>query len=219
ISNAGFKYDLVRDAGARMLNASAGGPAAMFTSSAAFLAALTKADIVIDESFVSYTYDDLLKNYGVASGDAKKYPWAAAGRVYRPDGIQSTAGGLDWFEAPVVYADALLQDVIAVAHPGFAKGNYSPIWFRDLSESEPVVVVGASNCTDMYAARRDPAATCSAIDFQNADPAHPDYSGVSASQTGDVVHDVSRSGAASRAAALQAAGSAAIAILAAVCLI
>ncbi|KAJ2717179.1 hypothetical protein H4R19_000123 [Coemansia spiralis] len=218
ISDAGYKYDLVRDAGARMLNTSDGVSATMFKSSAAFLKALTEVDIIIDESFVSYTYDKLLKNYGVSDADKKKYSWAAAGRVFRPDRIQSTAGGLDWFEAPVVFADALLQDVIRVAHPGFAKGAYSPIWFRDLSNNQAVAVVGASNCTNMYAASKDPSATCSSIDFQNADPTGSDYTGVDVSQTGDVVFDVTKSDIVSAAAALRTAGAAVIACLAALCL-
>ncbi|KAJ1734116.1 hypothetical protein LPJ61_001241 [Coemansia biformis] len=205
ISVAGYKYDLVRDAGARMLNTTSRTQSTMFSSAAAFLDALEDVDIVIDESFVSYTYSELLKNYGISGSNKAKYPWAAAGRVFRPDRIQSTAGGLDWFESPVVFADALLQDVIGVAHPKFAKSAYSPIWFRNLSKDEPVAVVTASNCTDMYAARKDPAATCSSIDFQSANPTDSAYSGVDVSQTQDLIYDISKSEIISGAAALRAA--------------
>ncbi|KAJ2221693.1 hypothetical protein IW143_001726 [Coemansia sp. RSA 520] len=192
ISFADYKYDLVRDAGARMLNTT-GAQATMFSTAAAFLDALEEVDIVIDESFVSYSYDELLKNYGVKDPSKSTYSWVTASRVFRPDRLQSTAGGLDWFEAPVAFADALLQDVIGVAHPKFVKDGYQPIWFRNLADNEPVVVVTASNCTDMYAQRKDPAESCSSLTFQEANPDDEDYEGVDENQTDDLIYDISKS--------------------------
>ncbi|KAJ1724957.1 hypothetical protein LPJ53_000811 [Coemansia erecta] len=192
ISFADYKYDIVRDAGARMLNTT-GTQSTMFSTSQAFLDALEEVDIVIDESFVSYTYDDLLTNYGITDKSKSQYSWVSTDRVYRPDRIQSTAGGLGWFEAPVAFADALLQDLIGVAHPNFSKEGYQPIWFRNLANDDPVTVVTAANCTDVYAQRKDPAGTCSSIDFQSANPTDSAYSGVDQNETQDLVYDLSKS--------------------------
>ncbi|KAJ2892578.1 hypothetical protein IWW38_003170 [Coemansia aciculifera] len=193
ISFADYKYDIVRDAGARMLNTT-GKQSTMFSTSQAFLRALKDVDIIIDESFVSYNYSALMKNYGIADvKQATNYSWVATGRVFRPDRVQSTSGGLGWFEAPVAFADALLQDLVGVAHPKFAKDGYKPIWFRNLAKSDPVTVVTASNCTDMYAQRQDPAGVCASIDFQSANPSDSDYSDVEQSRTQDLIYDVSKS--------------------------
>ncbi|KAJ2784203.1 hypothetical protein H4R18_001258 [Coemansia javaensis] len=192
ISTASYKYDLVRDAGARMLNTTGGASATTFKTAAAFLDALKDADIVIDESFVSYSYADLLKNYGVSDPGKSDLVWVSQSRVFRPDRIQSTAGGLDWFEAPLVFADALLQDVIGVAHPAFSK-KHSAIWFRNLAKDDPVSVISAANCTDMYAQRQDIADTCSSVDFQPANPSDSDYSGVEPGKTQDPIYDISKS--------------------------
>ncbi|KAJ2823603.1 hypothetical protein IWW50_003706 [Coemansia erecta] len=192
ISFADYKYDLVRDSGARMLNTT-GDQATMFSSASAFLDALEEVDIVIDESYVSYGYDELLKYYGIKEPSKSTYSWVTANRVFRPDRLQSTAGGLDWFEAPVAFADALLQDVIGVVHPKFVKDGYQPIWFRNLADNDTVVVVAASDCTDMYAQRKDPAKSCSSLSFQDANPDDSDYEGVDENQTEDLVYDISKS--------------------------
>ncbi|KAJ2318237.1 hypothetical protein IWW52_002673 [Coemansia sp. RSA 2704] len=192
ISFADYKYDIVRDAGARMLNTT-GAQATMFSSAPAFLDALEDVDIVIDESFVGYSYDELLKNYGIKDASKSSYSWVSASRVFRPDRLQSTAGGLDWFEAPVAFADALLQDLIGVVHPKFVKDGYQPIWFRNLADNEPVVVVAAANCTNMYAQREDPAKSCSSLSFQEANPDDSVYDGVDENQTEDLIYDLSKS--------------------------
>ncbi|KAJ2845295.1 hypothetical protein IWW36_004839, partial [Coemansia brasiliensis] len=192
ISFADYKYDLVRDAGARMLNTT-GEQATIFDSSKAFLDALEDVDIIIDESFVTYSYDELLEHYGVSDRAKSSYSWVTAGRVFRPDRLQSVAGGLDWFEAPVAFADALLQDLIGAVHPKFVKDGYQPIWFRDLAGNDPVVVVTAADCTDMYAVRKNPAETCSALSFQEPNPDDSVYEGVDENQTEDLIYDISKS--------------------------
>ncbi|KAJ2397626.1 hypothetical protein GGI23_003469 [Coemansia sp. RSA 2559] len=193
ISYADYKYDIVRDAGARMLNTT-GPQATIFSSAQAFLDALEDVDIVVDESFVAYSYSDLLKNYGVSDTSAdSKYPWIAAGRVFRPDRIQSTAGGSSWFETPYVFADALLQDLIGVAHPGFVDTGFQPIWFRNLAANGSVSIVTAANCTDMYAQLADPAQKCSSLDFQSANPSNSAYLDVNENQTQDLIYDISKS--------------------------
>ncbi|KAJ2637544.1 hypothetical protein GGF44_002934 [Coemansia sp. RSA 1694] len=192
ISFANYKYDIVRDAGARMLNTT-GKQSTMFSTSQSFLRALKDVDIVIDESFVSYSYSTLLKNYGISDIKQANYSWVATGRVFRPDRVQSTSGGLGWFEAPVAFADALLQDLIGVAHPKFVKDGYKHVWFRNLAKSDPVTVVTASDCKDMYAQRQDPAGSCSGIDFQSANPSDSDYSDVEQSRTHDLIYDVTKS--------------------------
>ncbi|KAJ2158078.1 hypothetical protein GGF46_004043 [Coemansia sp. RSA 552] len=192
ISIADYKYDLVRDAGARMLNTT-GDQDAMFDSAAAFLDALEEVDIIIDESFVSYEYDDLLKKYGVEDPDNVDYSWVTSKRVFRPDRLQSTSGGLDWFEAPVVFADALLQDLVGVAHPKAIKDGFEPTWFRNLADDDRVTVVTADDCKDTEAQRSDPAVSCKDLDFPEANPDDPEYEGVDADQTEDMIYDLSQS--------------------------
>ncbi|ORX67514.1 hypothetical protein DL89DRAFT_259387 [Linderina pennispora] len=104
VSYADYKYNLVRDAGARMLNTT-DHQTTKFTKSDAFLHALEEADILIDESGLSYNYTDLLKNYGIDDPSKVNYTWVKNSRIYRPDLIQSAEGGLGWFEAPFAFAD------------------------------------------------------------------------------------------------------------------
>lgn len=193
ISFADYKYDLVRDAGARMLNTT-GRQSTRFNSSQGFLDALEEADIVIDESFEPFEYQDLLKHYGVTSSNKKRFSWVAANRVYRPDKIQSTGGGLGWFEAPVVFADALLQDMVIVAHPASMKEEgYTPIWFRNLALGEKVDVVKAKDCKDTEAQKKDPAGQCKGIKLNPANPSDSMYTDVEPNQTQDLVYDPSKS--------------------------
>ncbi|KAJ1899454.1 hypothetical protein LPJ66_002094 [Kickxella alabastrina] len=192
VSFADYKYDIVRDAGARMLNTT-GAKSTIFSTAKAFLDALEEVDIVIDESFESYPYTELLKNYGISDPSKVDYSWVTTGRVFRPDRIQSTAGGLGWFEAPVAFADALLQDLIGIAHPKFVKDGYNPIWFRNLAKNEAVNVITAADCTDIYAQRKNPVSECSSIDFQTPNPSDSDYSGVEQNETQDLIYDISKS--------------------------
>ncbi|KAJ1994604.1 hypothetical protein GGI25_004238 [Coemansia spiralis] len=192
ISYADYKYVIVRDAGARMLNTT-GPQATIFNTAQSFLDALEDVDILIDESFVSYDYNTLLKNYGITDPSKLDYSWLTTSRVFRPDRIQSTSGGLGWFEEPIIFADALLEDLIGVAHPKFVQDGYTPIWFRNLAKNETVVVLTASNCTDIYAQLPDSAQQCSSLDFQSANPSDADYSGVEVNQTQDLIYDLSDS--------------------------
>ncbi|KAJ1946289.1 hypothetical protein EC988_005573 [Linderina pennispora] len=192
VSYADYKYSLVRDAGARMLNTT-DHQTTKFTKSDAFLHALEEADILIDESGLSYNYTDLLKNYGIDDPSKVNYTWVKNSRIYRPDLIQSAEGGLGWFEAPFAFADALLQDIVGVAHPKFIKDGYKSNWFRNLAKDQKVTVVTADSCKDELAQRPDPASQCSTVDFQQANPSDADYSGVDENQTADVVYDASKS--------------------------
>ncbi|KAJ1938170.1 hypothetical protein FBU59_004527, partial [Linderina macrospora] len=169
VSYANYKYNLVRDAGARMLNTT-DHQTTKFATSKAFLNALKEVDIVIDESGLGYNYTELLKKYGVEDPSKSDYAWVANKRVYRPDLIQSAEGGLGWFEAPFAFADALLQDIVGVAHPKFLKDGYKSNWFRNLAKGDNVKVVSADTCGDEYAQRSDPAGQCSSVAFQEANP-------------------------------------------------
>ncbi|KAJ2795814.1 hypothetical protein H4R20_005746, partial [Coemansia guatemalensis] len=84
-------------------------------------------------------------------------------------------------------------DLIGVVHPNFVKGGSDAIWFRNLAENDSVTVVSASDCKDMYAQRKDPASSCSSMDFLSPNPSDSAYSGVQASQTQDLVYDISES--------------------------
>lgn len=59
-----------------------------------------------------------------------KYTFLKQKAVYREDGILTASGGYDWFEAPVVMADALLEDMINVVNPS---SPFSRQWFRNIA--------------------------------------------------------------------------------------
>lgn len=99
---------------------------------------------MIDETYIGTNLTDFLKNYGIPQADVDKYTFLKQKAVYREDGILTASGGYDWFEAPVVMADALLEDMINVVNPS---SPFSRQWFRNIALEEPIKYVTSANCS------------------------------------------------------------------------
>ncbi|CEG76943.1 hypothetical protein RMATCC62417_11767 [Rhizopus microsporus] len=143
LKNDSYKIQLTRDAGAVMLNPNA----ATYSSASDLLAAISSADILIDETYIGSNLTDFLKNYGIPESDSNKYNFLKRKSVYREDGILTAAGGYDWFEAPFAMADALLEDMINVVNPVAPSSDYKRHWLRNIALNEPIKYVTSANCT------------------------------------------------------------------------
>ncbi|CEI92458.1 hypothetical protein RMCBS344292_06716 [Rhizopus microsporus] len=143
LKNDSYKIQLTRDAGAVMLNSNA----VTYSSASDLLAAISSADILIDETYIGSNLTDFLKNYGIPESDSNKYNFLKRKSVYREDGILTAAGGYDWFEAPFAMADALLEDMINVVNPVAPSSDYKRHWLRNIALNEPIKYVTSANCT------------------------------------------------------------------------
>ncbi|KAI7904004.1 uncharacterized protein BX663DRAFT_432912 [Cokeromyces recurvatus] len=121
LSNAAFKVVLTQDAGQYM-----------------YIYAIKDVDILIDEAFIGSNMTAFLRNYNISSTDQSKYKFLTNKKVYREDGILTLAGGYDWFETPVVMADALLEDMINAINPSAPSSNYQRQWLRNIALGEPI---------------------------------------------------------------------------------
>jgi len=117
--------------------------------------------VVIDETYIASSLNDVLTNFGISNATASSYKFIANKAVYREDGVQTIAGGDDWFESAVVFDDAVLADVISAVHPGYPSAAYTRIWFRNIAKDELIKYSAATNCTGSETTRRaDPAFVC-----------------------------------------------------------
>ncbi|KAL1923813.1 uncharacterized protein VTP21DRAFT_8793 [Calcarisporiella thermophila] len=165
ISTAAYKKQLTEDASA-LFHA----PTTFnFNSSAAFLEAMKEVDVMIDETFIARTMDDVLKNYGIS--DAGAYKFTKSQQVYRLDGIQSTGGGFDWFATPVVQADATLEALIYALHPEMKNGK-STRWFRNVA-NDPISESTPGSCSDVKAAATSLASNCQSLTFTTSAASSP----------------------------------------------
>ncbi|RUS28955.1 hypothetical protein BC938DRAFT_481237 [Jimgerdemannia flammicorona] len=113
ISTANFKMQLTTDAGTYC----------SFTSKD-FLVAIQNVDMIIDETYLTPTLSDILSIFGITNATAPTYRFVANQAILREDGIQTVAGGRDWFESAVIFDDAVLADVIATVWPGYPTAGY-----------------------------------------------------------------------------------------------
>ncbi|KAG1395465.1 hypothetical protein G6F60_010227 [Rhizopus arrhizus] len=155
LSTAQYKTQLTQDAGATILNSTT----TVFSTAAELLSVISSVDILIDETYIGTNLTDFLKNYGISQADMDKYTFLKQKAVYREDGILTASGGYDWFEAPVVMADALLEDMINVVNPS---SPFSRQWFRNIVLGEPIKYVTSANCTSGENTPRSD----SAVDYQ-----------------------------------------------------
>jgi len=156
VSVAAYKAQLTADAGGTIFNASS----LSYSSSADFLAAVANVDILIDESFIANNIADVYNNYGINSTAATQLKFAANKRIFREDGVQTKAGGIDWFESAVVQEDAVLADLINVINASYPSQSYRRIWFRNVAAGENATVSNPDSCTNVNAPRVDVAPTC-----------------------------------------------------------
>ncbi|KAL9542589.1 hypothetical protein MBANPS3_008534 [Mucor bainieri] len=143
LSEASYKVGLTNDAGATMLNASS----TTFASAADLLKAISNVDILIDETFIGSNLTAFLQNYNISEADQSKYKFLTNKKVYREDGILTSSGGYDWFEAPVAMADALLEDMINAVNPSAPSDSYKRNWLRNIVLDEPIKTTTEANCS------------------------------------------------------------------------
>ncbi|PRW56963.1 flagellar associated [Chlorella sorokiniana] len=123
---------------------------------AAFLEALKKADVIIDETYAENptTYDSaaLLKDWGLTEAEAATLPAWANKKVFRPDGLLSLQRvpdftdpsktvdqyGSDWFEGAIARPGKVLKDIVRAVQ-GQGQGF---TWVRNLFTEQPVVTDG-----------------------------------------------------------------------------
>ncbi|CDS08531.1 hypothetical protein LRAMOSA09892 [Lichtheimia ramosa] len=154
ISTAAYKAQLTQDAGARFLNSSQ----LQFFDNAEFLKAITDVDVIIDETYIATTMDDLLKAYGIS--DDGTYKFVTNKAMYREDGIMTPSGGYDWFSGAIVFGDALLEDVINAVNPSAPTSDFKRYWLRNVALNESIYYTDPKNCTwDETAPRPNPAIT------------------------------------------------------------
>lgn len=117
--------------------------------------------MIVDETYIAASLNDVLANFGISNTTASSYKFVANQAIYREDGVQTVAGGDDWFESAVAFDDAVLADVIAVVHPGYPSASYTRTWFRNIAKGEPIKYSAAANCTGSESTpRADPAFVC-----------------------------------------------------------
>lgn len=118
-----------------------------YATSEEFLQAITDVEVLIDETFIGSNLTAFLGNYQIPESDVSKYKFLENKKVFRQDGILTAAGGYDWFEAPVVMADALLEDMINAVNLNAPTSDYQRNWLRNIALDEPIKISTAENCT------------------------------------------------------------------------
>jgi len=117
----------------------------MTEASAAFFAALSEVDIVIDETYAyapkSYTMDSFLAGMGLTKDSTLKF--VAAG-VLRIDGTISATDGLDWYESRIAHPDWAVEGLARQLHGDVSKRFK---YFRNIATGEVPVVLTPSMCT------------------------------------------------------------------------
>jgi len=145
ISTAEYKVALIQDAGATMPDLTAyasyfSGSEYFFPAANAsvFHAAIQHVDVIVSETYPHhYTWAQLIGSSVYDTASAAVMPRAFAnGDVYPLDATMNsggTYGGTDWFESRIAEPDAILEDLIAVLHPGSSIASSSPSNFlRDV---------------------------------------------------------------------------------------
>jgi hypothetical protein len=182
ISTAAYKVALVQDAGATYPDLSAFGDYYVEASNvyrflmsdatavAQFHAAIANVDVLVDEGSPHHRdWATLNTQYDTAS--ASTMPRAFTnGDVYTLDATMNSggaSGGTDWFESRIAEPDAILEDLIAVLHPGSSIAAAAPTnYLRDVHNgggtATPVTELTAASCdTELSAVRPARSTSCS----------------------------------------------------------
>eukprot|EP01133_Synstelium_polycarpum_P009804 gene9804-11453_t len=141
VSAALYKVKLTSDAGAIVINQNI-----TTNDSAVFLAAIKNVDVIIDETYILNSIDDMVKMYNIST--PADFKFLVNKRVYREDGLMNIRGGRDWFESSVSYGDAVLQDLVRVVYPVVLPEDTKPLWFRNLATNESSLTMTSANCTN-----------------------------------------------------------------------
>merc|ERR1712008_508940 len=110
-------------------------------TAAAFLAAISNVDVVIDENWVAvprdYTFSSFLNVFFLEA--SSPLPFVANRKVFRTDGAISAANNWDWLESRLAKPDVFLADLIKAAHGESRSMHY----LRNVAENEqPRVLAG-----------------------------------------------------------------------------
>ena len=152
IEDSVFRRALVADAGALYL------PGASFATAAAFKAALTSVDVLVDETYYAVPPTNtslVLATLGFTAADISgtAYRFIANASVWRVDARVGPEDADDWYETAVAEPDAVLADFLRLVQPtvptflSAASPRY--LWFRDVSKGEPATVLPAyTTCAD-----------------------------------------------------------------------
>ncbi|CAI2173141.1 10498_t:CDS:2 [Funneliformis geosporum] len=157
IADAMYKMQLTEDAGGVYFNSTT----LSYSNSVDFLKAIENVDILIDETFVAPTLDDVYKNFELTPN--QQYKFIKNQAIYREDGLTGPNDGRDWFENAVVMGDALLEDMINVVNPKLPKSDYQRIWLRNVAKNEPIKISSSNNCSDLNQPSFSKADDCSAL--------------------------------------------------------
>ncbi|CAG8573588.1 8509_t:CDS:2 [Funneliformis mosseae] len=158
IADAMFKKQLTEDAGGIYFNSTT----LSYSILGDFLKVIENVDILIDETFIAPTLDDVYKNFELTP-DQQQYKFLKNQAIYREDGLTGPNDGRDWFENAVVMGDALLEDMINVVNPKLPKPDYQRIWLRNVAKNEPIKISSSNNCSDINQPSFSKADDCSAL--------------------------------------------------------
>jgi len=115
-------------------------------ASAAFFAALSQVDVVIDEVYTfaprSYTFDSFLTQMGLTKSSSLKF--VKNKMVLRIDGIISENDGLDWYESRVAHPDWAVGGLARQLHTDMSKPAK---YFRNIAKGEKPKVITKAMCT------------------------------------------------------------------------
>lgn len=151
ISSAGYKQDLVDDAGGRSLNFSATGT--YFDNPNNLKIALEGVNILVDETYAAdpslYSLATFLSNFNYTAEEINSLPFADD--IYRVDKRLNSgkygAIGIDWFESAIANPDLVLLDFKSAIQPDYSQSeNFDSRWLRNVARGDPVVPVTSDEC-------------------------------------------------------------------------
>lgn len=130
---------------------------------AAFAQALSKVDVLVDETYAidptAYSAATFSSQYGFTAAQEKLIPAlsGSAPQVIRVDGLVSPTGGLDWYDGAIAKPVEVLTDMVgALAAPSSKTRNF--IWLRNIQQN-PVVITDAQ-CTALKSCNTAPTPLC-----------------------------------------------------------
>jgi hypothetical protein len=115
-------------------------------ASAAFFAALSQVDVIIDETYApkprDYNFDSFLTTMGLTSSSSLKF--VKNKMVLRVDGIISEGDGLDWYESRLAHPDWAVTGLAGQIHSDKSKPSK---YFRNIAKGEQPEVLTKALCT------------------------------------------------------------------------
>jgi len=136
-----------------------------------FHSALANVDVIVDEGYPNHaTWADLNTQYDTANA-ASSLRAFANGDVYTLDATMNGGGaygGTDWYESRIAEPDAILEDLIAVLHPGSSIAATAPSnYLRDVHNGggtmTAVTELTAASCSTELTAVRPARSTSCAV--------------------------------------------------------